>query len=178
MQIQITKRANDITSLVRKDKNCKLMHLFHVMSESGIGLSLRAGALFFIIVSLVVFFIMTVGWTGHINLVTILILATATTYLAGGAVVLLRNDRVGMLPIFIINILVFILLAAFFLFYMYGYFTDPCYLNPASCDDQLTDSPLELRAIGVWTGVLAVFTYMSWRLLRGHRTNKNNEFNG
>ena len=93
------------------------------MSESGIGLSLRAGALFFIIVSLVVFFIMTVGWTGYINLVTILILATATTYLAGGAVVLLRNDRVGMLPIFIINILVFILLAAFFLFYMYGYFT-------------------------------------------------------
>ena len=154
------------------------MHVSIVMLESGDGLGLRAGALFFIVVSMVIFSIMAVGWTGYVNLITILVLSTATTYLVGGAVVLLRNKRVGMLLIFIVNMLAFILLAAFFLLFLYGYLTDPCYLNPASCDDQLTDTPSELRAVGVWTGVLAVFTYVSWRLLRGPRTNESNAFHG
>ena len=119
---------------------------------------------------------MAIGWTGYVNLVTILVLATATTYLVGGAVALLRNERKGMLAIFIVNLLAFILLATFFVFSLYAYYTHPCYLNPASCDDQLTDSPFELKALGFWTGVLAVFTYMSRRLQRGQRSNENNEF--
>ena len=152
------------------------MHVSTTMSESGVGLGLRGGALFFIVVSLAVFFIMAIGWTGYVNLVTILVLATATTYLVGGAVALLRNERKGMLAIFIVNLLAFILLATFFVFSLYAYYTHPCYLNPASCDDQLTDSPFELKALGFWTGVLAVFTYMSRRLQRGQRSNENNEF--
>jgi len=153
------------------------MHVFHAMSESGVGLSLRAGALFFIVVSLAIFFIMAIGWTGYVNLVSILIFVIATTYLVGGAIALLRNERKGMLAIFIVNLLTFTLLATFFVFYLYSYLTHPCYLNPSSCDDQLTDSPSELRALGVWTGVLAVFTYMSWRLQGGHKNNKNSELN-
>jgi len=151
------------------------MHVFHAMSESGVGLSLRAGALFFIVVALVLFFIMATAWTSYVNLVSVLVLTTATTYLVGGGIALRRNERKGMLPIFIVNLLAFILLATFFVFYLYSYLTDPCYLNPSSCDDQLTDSPSELRALGVWTGLLAVFTYVSWRLQLGHKDNKSNE---
>ena len=162
-------------SQVHEDKNCKLMHVFHAMSESGVGVSLRAGALFFIVVALALFFIMATAWTGYVHLLSILVFATATTYLVGGAIVLLRKERKGMLPIFIVNLLDFILLATFFVLYLYSYLTDPCYLNPSSCDDQLTDSPLELRALGVWTGILAVLTYVSWRLQRGHKNNESNE---
>ena len=151
------------------------MHVFHAMSESGVGLSLRAGALFFIVVALALFFIMATAWTGYVDLVSIFVLTTATTYLVGGGIVLRRNERKGMLPIFIVNLLAFVLLATFFVFYLYSYLTDPCYLNPSSCDDQLTDTPFELRALGVWTGLLAVFTYISWRLLRGHKNNESNE---
>ena len=118
---------------------------------------------------------MATAWTGYVNLVSVLVFATATTYLVGGAIVLRRNERKGMLPIFLVNLLAFVLLATFFVFYLYSYLTDPCYLNPSSCDDQLTDSPFELRALGVWTGLLAVFTYVSWRLQRGHKDNKSNE---
>lgn len=151
------------------------MHVFHAMSKSGVGVSLRAGALFFIVAALALFFIMATAWTGYVNLVSVLVFATATTYLVGGAIVLLRKERKGMLPIFIVNLLALILLATFFVFYLYSYLTDPCYINPSSCDDQLTDSPSELRALGVWTGLLAVFTYISWRLQRGHKDNKSNE---
>ena len=150
------------------------MHVFHVMSESGVGVSLRAGALFFIVVALALFFIMATAWTGYVDLVSILVLTTATTYLVGGGIALRRNERKGMLPIFIVNLLAFILLSTFFVFYLYSYLTHPCYLNPSSCDDQLTDSPSELRALGVWTGLLAVFTYISWRLQRGHKNNETN----
>ena len=151
------------------------MHVVHAMSKSGVGVSLRAGALFFIVVALALFFIMATAWTGYVDLVSILVLTTATTYLVGGGIALRRNERKGMLPIFIVNLLAFILLATFFVFYLYSYLTDPCYLNPSSCDDQLTDSPSELRALGVWTGLLAVLTYVSWRLQRGHKDNKSNE---
>ena len=44
-----------------------------------------------------------------------------------------------------------------------------------SCDDQLTDAPAELKAIGVWTGILALFTYMSWRLYRGYSVEMDDE---
>ena len=83
------------------------------MSKSGVGVSLRAGALFFIVVALALFLIMATAWTGYVNLVSVLVFATATTYLVGGAIVLLRKERKGMLPIFMINLLAFILLATF-----------------------------------------------------------------
>ena len=80
---------------------------------------------------------------------------------------LLRNDRRAMFPIFAVNFLSFVFVLVFYLAFLYGYFTDPCYIEPMSCDDQLTDAPAELKAITVWTGILALFTYMSWRLYRG-----------
>ena len=139
-------------------------------------LRLRAGALFFITLSLAILSIIMTGWNDYANLVTIVVLTLAMTYLFGGTLALVRNERKGILSIFIANLLTFVLLLAFFLFALYGYFTDPCYLEPASCDDQLTDAPAELTAIGVWTGILALITYMSWRLQRGHITDETNIF--
>ena len=71
-------------SQVHEDKNCKLMHVFHAMSESGVGLSLRAGALFTSLSLWLFFFIMAKAWTGYVDLVSIIVLTTATTYLVGG----------------------------------------------------------------------------------------------
>lgn len=83
--------------------------------------------------------------------------------------VLLRNERKAMFPIFAVNLLSFVFVLVFCLAFLYGYFTDPCYIEPMSCDDQLTDAPAELKAITVWTGILALFTYISWSLQRGYR---------
>ena len=108
------------------------------------------------------------GWFVYINLFLIVLLCIAIIFFLGGLTALLRNERKAMFPIFIVNLLSFVFLLVFFLAFLYGYFTDPCYIEPMSCDDQLTDAPAELKAIGVWTGILALFTYMSWRLQRGY----------
>ena len=108
------------------------------------------------------------GWFVYIDLFLIVLFCIAIIYFLGGVIALLRNERKAMIPIFLVNLLSFVFLLVFYLAFLYGYFTDPCYIEPMSCDDQLTDAPAELKAITVWTGILALFTYMSWRLQRGH----------
>ncbi|MAK57464.1 MAG: hypothetical protein CML26_02705 [Rhizobiales bacterium] len=145
------------------------------MQEPIVGLKLRAGALFFMLLSMAIFSIFVMGWYVYIDLLLIVLFCIAIVYFLGGVIALLRNERKAMFPIFAVNLLSFVFLLVFFLAYLYGYFTDPCYIEPMSCDDQLTDAPAELRAIGVWTGILALFTYMPWRLQRGHGVESNEE---
>ena len=108
------------------------------------------------------------GWFVYIDLFLIVLFGVAIIYFLGGVIALLRNERKAMIPIFLVNLLSFVFVLVFYLAFLYSYFTDPCYIEPMSCDDQLTDAPAELKAITVWTGILALFTYMSWRLQRGH----------
>ena len=115
------------------------------------------------------------GWFVYIDLFLIVLFGIAIIYFLGGVIALLRNNRKAMFPIFAVNLLSFVFLLVFFLAFLYGYFTDPCYIEPMSCDDQLTDAPAELRAITVCTGILALFTYMSWRLQRGYSVETDNE---
>ena len=120
---------------------------------------------------------MVIGWNQHnpLNIQIIAIFVVIITYFVGGIIALIQNNRKGMLSIFIVNSMAFIPLLTFFLLYSYGYFTHPCYIEPASCDDQLTDAPFELKALGVWTTILALFTYMSWRLQRAQKIDESNE---
>ena len=145
------------------------------MQELNVDLRLRAGALFFIILSMAIFSIFVMGWFVYIDLFLIVLFCIAITYFLGGAIALLRNERKAMFPIFAVNLLSFVFVLVFYLAFLYGYFTDPCYIEPMSCDDQLTDAPAELKAISVWTGILALFTYMSWRLQRGNGIESNEE---
>ena len=115
------------------------------------------------------------GWFVYIDLFLIVLFGIAIIYFLGGVIALLRNERKAMFPIFAVNLLLFVFVLIFYLAYLYGYFTDPCYIDPMSCDDQLTDAPAELKAIGVWTGILALITYMSWRLQRGYSVETDNE---
>ena len=145
------------------------------MQEPIVGLKLRAGALFFIILSMAIFSIFVMGWYVYIDLLLIVLFCIAIVYFLGGVIALFRNDRRAMFPIFAVNFLSFVFVLVFYLAFLYGYFTDPCYIEPMSCDDQLTDAPAELKAIGVWTGILALFTYMSWRLYRGYSVGMDGE---
>ena len=145
------------------------------MQELNVDLRLRAGALFFIILSMAIFSIFVMGWFVYIDLFLIVLFCIAITYFLGGAIALLRNERKAMFPIFAVNLLSFVFVLVFYLAFLYGYFTDPCYIEPMSCDDQLTDAPAKLKAISVWTGILALFTYMSWRLQRGNGIESNEE---
>ena len=156
-------------------KNCKLLHLSRIVQEPNVDLRLKAGALFFIILSVAIFSIFVMGWIVYINLFLIVLFCIAIIYFLGGVIALLRNKRKAMFPIFAVNLLSFVFVLVFYLAFLYGYFTDPCYIEPMSCDDQLTDAPAELRAITVWTGILALFTYMSWRLQRGYSVETDNE---
>lgn len=145
------------------------------MQEPNVDLRLKAGALFFIILSVAIFSIFVMGWFVYINLFLIVLFCIAIIYFLGGVIALLRNERKAMFPIFAVNLLSFVFVLVFYLAFLYGYFTDPCYIEPMSCDDQLTDAPAELRAITVWAGILALFTYMSWRLQRGYSVETDNE---
>ena len=127
-------------------------------------LRLRAGAVFFVALSLIMWFIMAVGWMYYRNLQTVVFVVLAITYFLGGTIALIQKNRKAMFPVFIANSLALILLLTFFLLSLYGYFTDPCYIEPGSCDDQLTDSPAFLKALGFWTVFLSSITFMSWRL--------------
>jgi len=64
---------------------------------------------------------------------------------------------------------------AFFMIFLFGYFTHPCYIDPSSCDDELTDSPMYLKAFGLMTTLLALITYMSWRLQRVQKIDESKE---
>ena len=166
-------QSNDVHSIrYGKDrnsrKNSKLQHLFLTVQEPNVGLRFRAGALFFISLSMAIFSIFVMGWYVYIDLFLIVLFCIATIYLLGGVMALLRNERKAMFPIFVVNLLSFVLLLVFFLASLAGYFTDPCFIEPMSCDDQLTDAPAIVNAIGVWTGILALFTYISWSLQRGY----------
>ena len=156
-------------------KNCKLLHLFRTVQEPNVDLRLRAGALFFIILSMAIFSIFVMGWYVYIDLLLIVLFCIAIVYFLGGVIALLRNERKAMFPIFAVNFLSFVFLLVFYSAYLYGYFTDSCYIEPMSCDDQFTDAPAELKAISVWTGILALFTYMSWRLQSGNGIESNEE---
>ena len=156
-------------------KNCKSLYLLRTVQEPTVDLRLKAGALFFIILSVAIFSIFAMGWFVYINLFLIVLFCIAIVYFLGGVMALLRNDRRAMFPIFAVNFLSFVFVLVFYLAFLYGYFTDPCYIEPMSCDDQLTDAPAELKVIGVLTGILALFTYMSWRLYRGYSVEMDDE---
>ena len=173
-------RSNDVpTNRCEKynicSKTSKLLHLFRTVQEPDVGLGFRAGALFFIILSIPIFSIFVMGKYVYINLFLIVLMFIATTYFLGGTIAFFRNQRKGMVAIFAVNLLSLVLVLVFFLTSLYGYLTDPCYIEPMRCDDQLTDSPAELKGIGISTGVLALFTYMSWRLQRDHGVKTDNE---
>ena len=87
------------------------------------------------------------GWFVYINLFLIVLFCVAIIYFLGGVVALLRNERKAMFPIFAVNLLSFVFVLVFYLAYLFGYFTDPCYIEPMSCDDQLTDAPAELKPL-------------------------------
>ena len=110
------------------------------------------------------------GWFVYIDLFLIVLFGVAIIYFLGGVIALLRNERKAMFPIFAVNLLSFVFVLVFYLAYLYGYFTDPCYIEPMSCDDQLTDAPAELKEFLHYRHgqeFLQLFTYMSWRLQRG-----------
>ena len=97
------------------------------------------------------------------------------TYFVGGGIALILNNRKGMLSIFIVNLLALIPFFAFFMIFLFGYFTHPCYIEPSSCDDELTDTPMYLKAFGTMTVLLALITYMSWRLQRVQKIGESME---
>ena len=80
-----------------------------------------------------------------------------------------------MVAIFVVNLVILVPLLVFFLLILYAYFTHPCYADPMSCDDQLTDHPALLKGLGILSGILALFTYMSWRLQRGPSIESDDE---
>lgn len=121
---------------------------------------------------------MVVGWThpkNGINSEIIPLVVLAITYFVGGGIALILNNRKGMLSIFIVNLLALIPFFAFFMIFLFGYFTHPCYIDPSSCDDELTDSPMYLKAFGLMTTLLALITYMSWRLQRVQKIDESKE---
>jgi len=139
------------------------------VDEANVKLRFRASALFFIILSLSLFYLMAVGWTHPqkgVNREVIPLAVVAITYLVGGGTALLGNNRKGMLSIFIVNLLTLIFFFAFFMIFLFGYFTHPCYIDPSSCDDELTDTPMYLKAFAMMTVLFVLVTYMSWRLQR------------
>ena len=144
------------------------MHLFRTVREPNVDLKLRAGALFFIIFSIALFSIVLMNWYGYVDLYHIVMIAIAITYLIGGTITLKQNERKGMVAIFVVNLVILVPLLVFFLLILYAYYTHPCYADPMSCDDQLTDHPALLMGLGILSGILALLTYISWRLQRGH----------
>ena len=148
---------------------CKLKCSTDTVQEANVNLRFRVGALFFVILSLSLFYLMVVGWThpkNGINNEIIPLVVLTITYFVGGGIALTLNNRKGMLSIFVVNLLALIAFSVFFLLLVIGYLTDPCYIDPSSCDDQLTDTPMYLKAFGIITVLFALMTYMSWRLQR------------
>ena len=102
-------------------------------------------------------------------------LVLTLTYFCGGVSVLFDGKRMGATAIYVVNLLALVPFLAFFLILMYGYFTDPCYIDPSSCDDELTDTPFYLKALGLWTALFALITYVSWRLHRCPKTDEETD---
>lgn len=115
------------------------------------------------------------NWYGYVDLYHIVMIAIAITYLIGGTITLNRNERKGMVAIFVVNLVILVPLLVFFLLILYAYFTDPCYADPMNCDDQLTDHPALLMGLGILSGILALLTYISWRLQRGPSIESDDE---
>jgi len=143
------------------------------VEEETPSLRFRIGAIFFMILSLFLGYLASTFWGNFSpdgwseDKVGFVILSVmAITYFFGSAAALFGNYRNGMKAIFIVNMLSFIIFLAIFLLFAWSYFNHPCYINPETCDDELTDSPFYLKACGLWVAVLALITFISWRLKR------------
>ena len=154
---------------------CKLKCSTNTVQEANVNLRFRAGALFFVILSLGLCYMLATGPANQPSIEIIPMTVLAITHFIGGGIALTRNNRKGMSSIFIVNLLALIPFSAFFLFLVFGYFTDPCYIDPSSCDDELTDTPFIVKAFGLWTALFALITYMSWRLQRVQKISESKE---
>ena len=147
-----------------------------IVKEEKASLKQKAGGVFFIVNSSWMYYLATQlqFWEWQINGLELSIpfLVLAITHFCGGAAFLFAKNRRGMTAIFIANILVLLLLLSYILMLLGAYFNDPCYIDPSSCDDELTDTPFYLKAIGLGVTLFALMTVMSWRL---HRPSIPNE---
>jgi hypothetical protein len=130
----------------------------------------RAGGAIFILLSLFMGYItwllnFEIGFaTTDDRYLSIPFFALTITYFCGGFNILFGKESKWRLAIFVVNIILLILLTSFFLLVLVGYFTNPCYVDPMVCDDELTDTPMYLKMFGFLDAILALFTYTSWRL--------------
>jgi len=124
----------------------------------------RAGGTFFILLSLFMGFMALAWWVGDAVPFALLFFVLTITDFCGGFCILFGKESKWRLAVFIVNIIVLIPLASFFLLVLVGYFTNPCYIDPMVCDDELTDTPMYLKMLGFWVAILALVTYTSWRL--------------
>lgn len=140
------------------------------MDDGNVSLRTRIGGTFFFILSLPMAYLALLldFWAVDLDGLqfSIPFLVLTVTYFCGGITLLFDGKRMGATAIHVVNLLSLVSFLTFFLIMMYGYFTDPCYVDPSSCDDQLTDTPFYLTALGLWTTFFAVITFASWRLHR------------
>lgn len=142
------------------------------MKEEKTSLKFKAGGVFFILLSL---FMGYVSWLFNFEIgyattddrfLSIPFIVLTITYFCGGFCILFGKESKWRLAIFIVNIIVLILFTSIFLLVLVGYFTHPCYVDPMVCDDELTDTPFFLKAIGLFVTIFAMITFMSWRMYR------------
>ena len=140
------------------------------MDDGNVSLRTRIGGSFFFILSFAMAYLALLldFWVVKLDGLqfSIPFLVLTVTYFCGGTTLLFDGKRMGATAIYVVNFISLASFLAFFLILMYGYFTDPCYVGPSSCDDQLTDTPFYLTALGLWTAFFAAITYASWRLHR------------
>lgn len=144
------------------------------MREEKTSLKFKAGGVFFIVNSFLMgyfatlmdFYSFQLGEQINSNQVSIPFLVLTITHFFGGFAVLFDKKVKGMAAIFIANILVLLLFLTYISMLSWSYFNHPCYIDPAICDDELTDTPFYLKAIGLLVTIFALITFMSWRMYR------------
>ena len=129
-----------------------------------VSLKQRAGGVFFILISLLMGIMALAWWGQNAVLIALLFFVLTITDFCGGFCILFGKESKWRLAVFIVNIIVLIPLASLFLLVLVGYFTNPCYIDPMVCDDELTDTPMYLQMFGFWVAILSLVTYTSWRL--------------
>jgi len=140
------------------------------VNEEKTSLKYKAGAVFFIVNSFLMgYFTLLMDFYSFQfgdQIISVPFLVLTITHFFGGCAALFNNKGKGMAAIFIANILVLMLFIIFILMLLWGYFNHPCYIDPAICDDELTDTPFYLKAIGLLVTIFALITFMSWRMYR------------
>ena len=144
------------------------------MEEEKTSLKFKAGAVFFIVNSFLMGYLATLidfysfqfGEQINSNQISIPFLVLTITHFFGGCAVLFDKKVKGISAIFIANILVLLLFVTYISMLLWSYFNHPCYIYPIMCDEELTDTPSYLKAIGLLVTIFALITFMSWRMYR------------